>query len=294
MKISLCIPTNGVEEWVFPVLQSIYEEKIDEELFQVVVTDNGNNVAFHRKMLAFQNEHNNLIYEKTDAPLFLNEIEAYKRADGCFIKFINHRTLLLPGTLWEWIKFVENNINEKPIVYFSNGVLSKPKDIFMYNNFDTFVRELSYWSSWSTGMGFWKEDFEKVLEKEEFNELFPHTTILFYETKRSNYIIDNRIMLKELPTGKTPKGQYDLFYAFAVEYMSILLQLCRNKTLSLESFVKLKEENLDFISICYNNFIQKKQFCSYDLSNYENSIRVFYSHEQLMDVLQKKGWKNNC
>lgn len=142
-------------------------------------------------------------------------------------------------------------------------------------------------------MGFWKEDFEKVLEKEEFNELFPHTTILFNETKRSNYIIDNRIMLKELPTGRIPKGQYDLFYAFAVEYMSILLQLCRDKTLSLESFAKLKEENLDFISICYNNFMIKKQFCSYDLSNYENSIQVFYSHEQLMDVLKKKGWMNN-
>lgn len=293
MKISLCIPTNGVEEWVFPVLQSIYEEKTDEALFQVIVTDNGNNEAFYQKMLSFQKEHHNLIYEKTDAPLFLNEIEAYKRADGCFIKFVNHRTLLLPGTLSEWIKFVEDNIDEKPIVYYSNGMLRKPKDIFMYNNFDAFVRELSYWSSWSTGMGFWKEDFDKLLEKEDFNELFPHTTILFYETERSNYIIDNRVMLKELPTGDKPKGQYDLFYAFAVEYLSILLQLCRNNTLSLESFLKIKEDNLDFISILYNNFIQKKEFCSYDLSNYENAIQIFYSHQQLMDVLQRKGWKSS-
>ena len=27
--LSLCIPTYGVSEWVFPVLDSIYNQKID-------------------------------------------------------------------------------------------------------------------------------------------------------------------------------------------------------------------------------------------------------------------------
>ena len=44
--ISLCIPTNGVIEWVFPVLDSIYSQSVDNELFEVVVTDNGNNAEF--------------------------------------------------------------------------------------------------------------------------------------------------------------------------------------------------------------------------------------------------------
>ena len=31
--LSLCIPTNGVNEWVIPVIDSIYENKIGENGF---------------------------------------------------------------------------------------------------------------------------------------------------------------------------------------------------------------------------------------------------------------------
>ena len=44
--LSLCIPTNGISEWVFPVLDSIYNQKVDDSLFEVIVTDNGNNEQF--------------------------------------------------------------------------------------------------------------------------------------------------------------------------------------------------------------------------------------------------------
>ncbi len=287
MRISLCIPTNGVKEWVFPVLSSIYRENVDEALFQVVVTDNGDSQEFGRDMIEFQRAHTNLVYEKTNAPLFLNEIEAYRRAEGCFIKFVNHRTVLLPGTLQEWIQFVERHMEEKPVIYFSEGMLRKPKEVFSYDNFDSFVSDLSYWSSWSTGMGFWREDFDKIPQQEEYNELFPHTTILFHERRKSRYVIDNRVYLKEIPTGTKPKGRYDLFYAFAVEYVSILLQLCRERDLSVASFLKIKEENLEFIAGLYEGFVQKEVYCSYDLSGYQESIQVFYSHSQVLDVLKK-------
>ena len=41
--ISLCMPTNGVIEWVFPVLDSIFGQGVDDNLYEVVVTDNGDN-----------------------------------------------------------------------------------------------------------------------------------------------------------------------------------------------------------------------------------------------------------
>ena len=30
--VSLCMPTNGVIDWVFPVLESIYNQNINNEL----------------------------------------------------------------------------------------------------------------------------------------------------------------------------------------------------------------------------------------------------------------------
>lgn len=49
--LSLCIPTNGVIELVFPGLDSIYAQDVEENRFEVVVCDNGNN-AKSREMMA--------------------------------------------------------------------------------------------------------------------------------------------------------------------------------------------------------------------------------------------------
>ena len=99
LMISFCIPTNGVIEWVFPVLDSIYHSDISEDVFEVIVTDNGSNEKFYKQMTAYGKKHSNIIYEKTASCSFLNEIDAYQKANAPFIKFLNHRTVLLPGAL---------------------------------------------------------------------------------------------------------------------------------------------------------------------------------------------------
>ena len=278
--ISLCIPTNGVIEWVFPVLESIYSQKVDNALFEVVVCDNGNNAEFQNKMLEFKKAHSNLVYEKTNAPLFLSEPETYKLANGYFIKFINHRTILMDETLQYFIDFVQKHLNdkEKPIVYFSNNTLKTEKKVRVFDTFSDFVKNLGIWSSWSTGMGFWKEDFDRLIsENAKFNELFPHTTILFNERKREKYIIDNSFLLDEIPQGKKPKGNYDLFYAFAIEYPSILVNLVVSGDLTTGAFLKLKKDVLKFCTSNATDYFVYKTYCSYDLSSFNKSMKVFYN-----------------
>lgn len=276
--ISLCIPTNGVEEWVFPVLNSIYAQGVDEKLFEVVVMDNGNNTKFQEKMGKYVLKHRNLMYETTDAQEFLSEIETYKVANGIFIKFINHRTKLLDGTLQYFIDFVVKNKDKKPIIYFSNGALSKKKVITEYHSFNDFIRRLSYWSSWSTGMAFWKSDFDSMRGLDQCNILFPHTNILFAIRTGRNFIVDNKTILDEIPAGKIPKGRYNLFQAFAIEYPAIITDLYREGDISLETLLKVKKDNLKFVSILYLDYILLRKKCSYDLALYKQSISIFYSN----------------
>lgn len=283
--LSLCIPTNGIIEWVFPVLDSIYAQNVDNSLFEVVVTDNGNNEEFKTMILEFSEKHANLVYKETEAKGFLNEIECYKLAFGTFIKFINHRTKLLPGSIGYLIDFVQKNCKEKPCVYFGNGVIHGVKGIYEYANFDSYVRGLSYWSSWSTGMGFWKEDFDRIPGGTEFNKLYPHTTILFAERNKLKYIIDNNVLLEEIYVGHTNKGKYNLFHAFGVEYMGIICDLLRAGFISTETFLSVKKENLKFIGKLYLDFVVFKQKCSYSLSGIENSLGVFYGNIKKMVFL---------
>lgn len=290
--ISLCIPTNGVSEWIFPVLDSIYAQGIEEPLFEVVVIDDGNKEDFYKKMVDYSIGHSNITYEKTNTPLFLNEIEAYKRAKGEFIKFINHRTVLKQGTLAEYIAFIQKYRDSKPIVYFANGTVRQAGEICEYDNFDEYIRNLSIRTSWSTGMGFWREDFEKIPKDTVFNELFPHTNVLFRERKRERYIIDNRRLLDEMPEGKIPKGAYDIFYAFAVEYPALLCDLLRSKDISTDTFLSVKKDILEFVMEQYYAYVLRKRPCSYDTSTFEQSIRVFYSSAEAKGCLRRLVWKH--
>ena len=48
--VSFCVPTNGIKEWVIPVLDSIYCTNADIEEFEVIITDNGNDKDFYETL----------------------------------------------------------------------------------------------------------------------------------------------------------------------------------------------------------------------------------------------------
>lgn len=286
--LSLCVPTYGVSEWVFPVLDSIYNQGADEELYEVVVTDNGKNNDFEKEISEYAKNHTNLIYKKTDAYSFLNEIESYKVANGEFIKFVNHRTLMTEGSVNYLIDFVKKYKDEKPFVYFSNDAL-KLKEVLHLKSFDLFVKNLSYWSSWSTGMAFWKTDLNELLNKNisYYNELFPHTDILFSQRNKNEYIIDDKFLLKEMEVDVKRKGKYDLFYAFCVEYPYIILELLRSHDITYDTFNYVLKANLGFVAELYFEYVYRKKECSYDVSNYDNTINIFYSDKELKKIFRK-------
>lgn len=279
--VSLCLPTNGVVEWVFPVLDSIFSQGCDNSDFEIVITDNGNNSEFKKLIKEYISTKNNIVYAETNALPFLNEIESYKRASGQLLKFVNHRTKLVPGALQRLIDYTKSNIVEKPITYFSNGVLKLEKREYEIQTFDQFVCLLSYWSSWSTGMTIWKEDLDKLPDDvSSFNELFPHTDVLFAERKRAKYVVDNTVIFDEMPQGKKPKGNYNLYYAFGVEYPRIIEKLLKDGDISSKTFDTVLDENLEFIASLYLQYNIRKQYCSYDLSGNKDMFGCYYSRSQ--------------
>jgi hypothetical protein len=279
--LSLCIPTNGVLEWVIPVLDSIFSQDVDKKNYEVIVTDNGTNAAFQSKMLEYSAIYSNLVYKKTEAIQFLNQIESFKLAQGEFIKFVNHRMIMRPGALQHLIAFVETNMIDRPAVFFANGVLKTSDVIQQLPAFDSFVKGLSYWSSWSAGLGCWKNDFLNIPEDIEYNNLFPHATILFYERKKEKYIIDDTNLFTEIPVGNQAKGKYNLFYAFSVEYLALLMDLLRTGDITENTFLFVKEQNFKFLAELYADYILLHKKCSYDLSNHQKYLDIFYSHTKL-------------
>lgn len=276
--LSLCIPTNGVKEWVLPVLESIYSQKVSEDLYEVIVMDNGDNADFKKSMTQIVGQHTNLKYYETEAKGFLGQIESFKKATGSLIKFVNHRMCLLPGSIESLLKYIQENQEEKPITYFANGRIRDIQTGERMNDFDSFVNRLSYWSSWSAGMAVWKEDFDHLPEGMEFHYLFPHISILFSVTENRKYYIDNRELMEEIVSSSAAKGSYNLFRAFGIEYPGILLDLYRQNKISIKTFVKVKQDNFVFLTGQYFEFVVMKQKCSYSLDHAKEYVSVFYSY----------------
>lgn len=286
--LSLCIPTNGILEWVKPVVESIYKNiDINESFYEVIVTDNGSNNNFAAYMKEISRKHNNLKYVKTQANGFLNQIECFKLAKGEYIKFINHRMKLVDGSLSYLINFVEKFQKDKPVTYFLNGSLNLPQ-ISSYNSFDSFMNALSYYSSWSGGIGIWKEDFLAIKDFNDISNLFPHFVFLTSNMKSDQYIIDNRKLLESVDDDSSKKGRYNLFYAFAVEYPGILLDLLREKKISSDTFLHIKNELKGFLAELYLDFVIRKKKCSYELDGAKENLSVFFDFQDLLVSISKK------
>lgn len=282
--LSLCIPTNGIVKWVIPVLNSIYETQPNETMFEVIIADNGCSEEFARLIAEYQEKHPNIIYFKSTAQGFLCQIDCFLHAQGEFVKFVNHRDMLADGALDYLLRFAEDNRNDRPVVFFSNCALND----CTCSSFDEFVFNLGYWSSWSGGLAFWQEDIQAIAKKEKYNSLFPHTDMLFMRRSADKYIIDNSKLFVEIDADHSTKGKYNLFKAFAVEFLSVIGELLRDNSITTSTFLAVKEKTLDFLANLYYDFILRKKPASYSFENYKDYLLIYYSKGQIFCSITKK------
>lgn len=278
--LSLCIPTNGISEWVFPVLAGIYKQKAVTSQYEVIVTNNGDSDEFHLKMLKYEKEHDNLIYKKTEAYLFENQIEALKLANGIYLKFLNHRSMLENDALEWMIELVKSNLDSKPVMYLSNGSLNF-KERKRYDSFDGFVRGLKHMASWTTGVGIWKSDFEKIPDDFVYNKISPHSEVLFAERKKELYIIDDRIWSQDIDESHKNKGKYDLYKAFCVEEIAITLGLYIDGDISSDTLKAVLKSYKKFVAYCYLDFNILHKPCSYDINGFEDAMGIFMNSRKI-------------
>ena len=92
--------------------------------------------------------------------------------------------------------------------------------------------------------------------------------------------------------GHGKKGKYDVFYAFAVEWLLILGEMLRSKDITVQTFLKLKQETLTFCMGMAIDFIILRCPCSYDTSSFGKSMRVFYSWSEMgWGLIKFLPWK---
>jgi len=269
--LSLCIPTNGATQWVIPTLKGIFAQECDPASYEVIIADNGDGHDLQEALCQF--DQINLHYFKTKERGFLNIVSALKAGCGSYHRMLNHRSVLLPGTLAGWIDLVSRYKEQKPVFFFSDGKIEGEGEC-VFDSFDMFVRSLGVWSSWSAGIGIWHSDLVR-LDKMQFDEMFPSTSLLFETCQESRlFVIDNNKY--QTMQDETGKGGYDLFYTFGVGFLDILSALRHQRRISVDTFLKVKEDVLLFLGKLYYNEVIRSTAHTFIIQNVRQSIQVYF------------------
>lgn len=270
LLLSLCIPTNGKVEWIIPVIESIYEQEVDNSLFEVVITDNGEKSDLEKEVKRFN--YGNFHYYRTKAQGFTNQIDAFEKCSGLFCKMLNHRSRLLPGSINKMIALIERYQDYKPILYFAEGKV-EGGDVIECKDIDSFVNKQSYYVSWSAGTGAWRDDLTDLRNK-KIDRMFPHTVFLFELRNDSRYVIWNEKY--EVMGDESGKGGYDLFYTFGVGFLDIISGLRMKGRIRTETFIKVKKDLLSFLRDLYLSEVILPTNRTFILQNIPQSIDVYY------------------
>ncbi len=270
--LSICIPTNGVSNWVVPNLRQIYSLGSDNDIFEVVVADNNPNEKMEAAMKEFY-VYSNFRYVKTSALGFYNIIENFVQARGDFMIKINHRCLMQKGSIERIYKVGCNYINRKPLIFFSNGHLNN-KCVFEYKTFDEYITKLSYWSSLSEGLFFWKEDILKV-PSISFAPMSPNVSLMFNSKDKNLFVIDDIQFGKE----QNPEGKYgyDVFYTFAVLYLDLVNQVRIEGYVSKKNYVKIKRDLAHWLCKIYFEMKVMGNNGNYILKDIKTDMSIYYS-----------------
>ncbi|GJG32504.1 hypothetical protein PRMUPPPA20_06130 [Xylanibacter ruminicola] len=269
--LSLCIPTNGAVEWILPVIESIYSQGYDNEKFEVVITDNGKDS--HLPVHIAKMSYPNLRYKQTTDEGFLNLVSCLKEGKGLFCKMINHRSVMLPGSIADMVALVEKYKDTQPVIYCSDGNIKCETDFVECSNIDEFVRHLSYWCSWSAGIGFWHKDIP-VIPNIQLNEMFPNASLLFEIRKESEYVIWNKKY--EQMCDDSGKGGYNLFHTFGVVLLDIIKGLFDDGRISSEAFGIVKKDLLGFLTELYKSEVILPTKHTFILKDIKKNVEVYY------------------
>lgn len=277
--ISICIPCFKRLEYIKNTLHSIYEDNADVALdeYEVVVSDNDTEQDL--KILAAEFTQSNFHYYSTKCEGFMNSFHSLTYGCGDYLLLHNSQELFRKGALRYIIDLVKGNKGK--FLFFSSGFLLNG-NIRMYSDFNGFMQDISYWSSWSNAFGIWKDDFDKVKEKTMLNTLFPHTSLFLTQHFHKGYVICD-VPLFETQFVKGRSG-HNKFHAFTYEYPSLIDNAYKKGDISRDTRNKILHEILyDYLPLLYFNVkIAKRE--SWSAEGFEEDIRVFFPKGSLLRV----------
>lgn len=244
---SICIPTYNRAIYLKQTLDSIVSDELflKTDQIEIVISDNCSSDNTQVLCKEYISIHGNKIKYKcqTENLLDRNFIEVLRLASGKYAKLHNDNRNFLPGALTYLVNIIQNGTNED-ILFFGNGNLSIQEEEFFCANFDTFIKSVTYYSTWIGGFCIRKERFDllKCPERLAETKLLQVDWLCLVMADGGKAKILNRYLLEEIPLLTVINTDYSVSRVFGKYYLSILKPYVKNNVLNKHIYQQIKKE----------------------------------------------------
>jgi len=245
--LSICIPTYNRIEHLKETILSIVNQKRFKETYdvEIVISDNNSKDETSKMVSDFIKIYGEKIkYYKTQSTTIaeINFETVLSYGKGIYLKLNNDTLKHIDGSLDKMVEVIHKNKSDKNILYFLNGTL-KGQEKMCYG-FDSFVKNVSFYTTWIAIFGIWKEDFIKLKDFSRYAYLqLPQTDVMFrvMNYKENVFINNDKLFVSIHPS---TKGGYDLLTVFLDNYFFLLNEQIDKGKLTKKTLIKEKRKLL--------------------------------------------------
>lgn len=294
--LSIFIPTYNRANYLKIALDSLVcqFEFLNSDKVEIVISDNASEDNTQDVCQEFvQRFPNKIIYNRNNENIGAesNFLKLFDLTNGQFVKFSNDTVNFKENALKEILNFIEENLEEKPVLLFLNKGKNKE---YLVKSPDDLLKKMSYNLTWIGTIGFWKSDFVDVKEFFGLYNQVPHVNAIYsiVDKKRNCKILAKSLFEVQLINNK---GGYNIVKVFGINYLSILNEYKKKREIGLlsyeiEKILLLKHINFLQFEVKDKNRFEKDGYFKYILSHYWYNpyFYLFYLYVQGFKFSQNK------
>ena len=287
MLLSICIPTYNRGLLLDQLLKSIVRQSAFDNSVEIIISDNCSTDDTELIVKNYMATLNNLKYYKNSENIGMEENIAQVLAlgNGKYLKLLNDYSILEKESLKKIITLVKDNCIEKPTIYFKNSIKNRCIKSDYRVSFGKLLKKESAYFTWIGSFGIWKEELNKIANKEKLvGTMFYHVR-LFIESikgKESILILEGKLFSAQKLDSK---GGYNLFNIFVNNYIGLIItNLYKEFTISLFTLYLIKSNFYKrfIINWLIKVFIVDKNKYKFEKKNWYKIIYKQYKYYPLM------------
>ena len=280
--LSICIPTYNRVEYLAVTVNSIVNQNrfSENKDVEIVISDNGSTDGtdlYCSKLVQSWDSRIKYYNLKKPQGFVKNIFNVLSNANGQYLKLNNDTLIHHQNSLIEIINEINNAkiVLPKMNLFFSNN---DQKIGGEYKNFDYFMNNFSYSTTWIGSYGFWKDDLSNLNEiKNNINSYFPHLELFEYINSNQSIKVNNLNLFTSVhPVGK---GGYNLYEVFIQQYHIILKRWRSKNFITSVTYKKIKRDTLLNVAYWHTRTIVDSKNVRFSTYNWEKFLNEGYNEK---------------